>query len=255
MRPRTTTSRPRTGRSRPRTAATSTGYGENDIVCAISESRGLSPTIGLSFVNLTTSEAVLCQFTDTQTYARTCHKIHVFNPSDILYMSAATESNLVAIIAENLKVEENGMLLTEMNRKYWVEGSGHEYIQRLAFPDDLESLKVSAGGNFFATCCFAAVCPLPISVPIDQLPGYELRGASHECHIRPSDPAHPFRVFRGFYDDRSFHHLLTGIDTEPARCEVERLFVRPDEPDIDKDGCSDASQQHSSALYRCSQDC
>ncbi|ETN38840.1 uncharacterized protein HMPREF1541_06880 [Cyphellophora europaea CBS 101466] len=156
MRPRTTTSRPRTGRSRPRTAATSTGYGENDIVCAISESRGLSPTIGLSFVNLTTSEAVLCQFTDTQTYARTCHKIHVFNPSDILYMSAATESNLVAIIAENLKVEENGMLLTEMNRKYWVEGSGHEYIQRLAFPDDLESLKVSAGGNFFATCCFAA---------------------------------------------------------------------------------------------------
>lgn len=158
----TTTSRPLTGRSRARTAATSTGYAENDIICAVTESRGLSPTVGLSFVNLTTSEAVLCQFADTQTYARTCHKISVFNPSDILYMSTAAESNLVSIIAENLKPAENDIELTEIGRKYFSEGSGYEYIQRLAFPDDLESLKISAGGNFFATCCFAAVGVLPL---------------------------------------------------------------------------------------------
>lgn len=154
----TVTSRPRTGRSRARTAATSAGYADDHIVCAVTESRGLSPTVGLSFVNLTTSEAVLCQFADTQTYARTCHKISVFNPSDILYMSTAAESNLVSIIAENLNVGDTDIEMTEIGRKYWTESSGYEYIQRLAFPDDLESLKVSAGGNFFATCCFAAVC-------------------------------------------------------------------------------------------------
>ena len=154
----TTTSRPYTGRSRPRTTATSTGYGDNEIICAITESRGISPTIGLSFVNLTTSEAVLCQFADTQTYARTCHKIKVFNPTEIIYMSTAADSKLLSILHENLEVEKYGIEMTQIDRRYWSESTGFEYVQYLAFPDDLESLKVSVGGNYFATCCFAAVC-------------------------------------------------------------------------------------------------
>lgn len=155
---RRSTPRPQTGRSRPRTSATSTGYADNEIICAISEARGLPPTIGLSFLNITTSEAVLCQFADTQTYARTCHKIAVFCPSDVLYADTTVDSNLVSIISENLKVESNDVAMTGLPRKYWCDGRGHEYIQRLAFPDDVESLKTLAGGNFFATCCFAAVC-------------------------------------------------------------------------------------------------
>lgn len=152
-----TTSRPYTGRSRPRTAAASTGAGDNEILCAISESRGISPTIGLSFVNLSTSEAVLCQFTDTQTYARTCHKIKVFNPSEIIYMLTAADSKLLSIIRENLEVDKNDMLMTSIDRRYWSDGTGHEYVQQLAFPADLESLKLTIGGNYFAACCFAAV--------------------------------------------------------------------------------------------------
>lgn len=154
------TSRPFTGhgsRSRPRTAATSTGVSENEIICAISESRGISPTIGLSFVNLHTSEAVLCQFTDTQTYARTCHKIKVFSPSEIIYMSTAAESKLLSVIQENLEVERCDILMTSIDRRYWSDSTGHEYVQQLAFPADLESLKMTIGGNYFAACCFAAV--------------------------------------------------------------------------------------------------
>lgn len=152
-----TTSRPQTGKSRPRTAATSTGYDENEIVCAITESRGVSPAVGLSFVNLTTSEAVLCQFTDTQTYARTCHKIKVFSPTEIIYMNTAEDSKLLSIIQENLEVDRNGILMTKIDRRYWSDGAGFEYVQHLALPDDLESLKTSIGGNYFATCCFGAV--------------------------------------------------------------------------------------------------
>ena len=158
-RPTTITSKPQTGsRSRPRTAGTSTGYSDNEIICAISESRGISPTIGLSFVNVSTSEAVLCQFTDTQTYARTCHKIKVFAPSEILYMSSAEESKLTAIIVENLEVEKCQIAMRSLDRKYYSELSGHDYVHSLAFPDDLESLKMSIAGNYFATCCFSAVC-------------------------------------------------------------------------------------------------
>jgi DNA mismatch repair protein MSH4 len=165
IRKSTTTSHPYTGKSRPRTAATSTGYGENEIICAITESRGISPTIGLSFVNLTTSEAVLCQFADTQTYARTCHKIKVFNPTDILYMSSATDSKLCSILKENLETDEFDIAMTALDRRYWSEATGFEYVQRLAFPTDLESLKVSLSGNYFATCCFASVGPLIFCVP------------------------------------------------------------------------------------------
>jgi DNA mismatch repair protein MSH4 len=152
-----TNSRPFTGRSRPRTAATAIGVGENEIICAISESRGISPTIGLSFVNISTSEAVLCQFTDTQTYARTCHKIKVFWPSEIIYMKTAVDSKLLSIIRETLEVDKYDILMMDIDRQYWSDSIGHEYVQQLAFPDDLESLKVAIGGNYFAACCFAAV--------------------------------------------------------------------------------------------------
>lgn len=152
-----TTSRSYTGRSRPKTTATSTGYIDNEILCTITESRGISPTIGLSFVNLSTSEAVLCQFTDTQTYARTCHKIKVFSPSEIIYMSTAADSKLMSIVQENLEVDKYDITMTCIDRRYWSETTGYEYAQHLSFPDDLESLKVSIGGNYFATCCFAAV--------------------------------------------------------------------------------------------------
>jgi len=155
----TTASRPFTENSRPRsrTAATSSGFSENEIVCAVNESRGISPTVGLSFVNLSTSEAVLCQFTDTQTYARTCHKIKVFNPSEIIYMTTAADSKFLSIIRENLDVEGSSIEMTKIDRRYWCESTGHDFVQQLAFPNDLESLKISIGGNYFAACCFAAV--------------------------------------------------------------------------------------------------
>jgi DNA mismatch repair protein MSH4 len=160
----TTASRPFTGRRshlrsrvrRPATALTS-NVEDQDIICAIAESRGISPTVGLAFVNLSTSEAVLCQICDSQTYVRTCHKLKVFNPSEILYMSTAADTKLLSIIRENLEIDQYGIDMLSIDRRYWSETSGHEYVQHLAFPEDLESLKVSTGGNYFAVCCFAAV--------------------------------------------------------------------------------------------------
>lgn len=160
----TTASRSFTGRKgnlqsrgrRPATALTS-NVEDQDVICAITESRGISPTTGLAFVNLFTSEAVLCQICDSQTYVRTCHKLNVFNPSEILYMNTAADTKLLSIIQENLEVGQYGTKMQSIDRRYWSETSGHEYMHQLAFPDDLESLRVSMGGNYFAVCCFAAV--------------------------------------------------------------------------------------------------
>jgi DNA mismatch repair protein MSH4 len=123
----------------------------------VAESRGISPTIGLAFVNLDTGEAVLCQICDSQTYVRTIHKLKVYGPSEILIAATAAspKSKLFSIIEENL--EDIGSKLTLLDRRYWAETTGLEYIQSLAFKEDVEAIKVSVAGNYYAVCCIAAV--------------------------------------------------------------------------------------------------
>ncbi|KAI9764820.1 MAG: MutS protein msh4 [Candelina submexicana] len=152
---RTSTARPRTA-GRPRTTASAlSGSNQQQIICAVSESRGVSPTVGLAFVNLSTAEAVLCQICDNQHYARLVHKLLVFDPSQILIMSTAAspKSKMYSIVEENL----TGIPITLLDRKYWAETTGIEYITQLAPKEDVEALKVAVGGNYFATCCIAAV--------------------------------------------------------------------------------------------------
>ena len=169
----TTTSRPRTstrrstGRpstARPRTGASTIGVLDQELICAISESRGISPTIGLAFINLDTGEAALSQISDSQTYVRTLNKLRVYSPSQILVPSTAANppSKLFYILEEN-QDDINANLVT-VDRRYFAETTGLEAINQLAFVQDVEAIKISIGGNYFAVCCFAAVCSRTSSV-------------------------------------------------------------------------------------------
>ncbi|GAB7334577.1 hypothetical protein MBLNU13_g06556t1 [Cladosporium sp. NU13] len=161
----TTTSRPRTGRrstgrpstARPRTGLSTLGAENQEIISAISESRGVSPVVGLSFVNLDTGEAVLSQINDSQTYVRTIHKLIVFNPTTILVVSTASDpkSKLFSIIEDSLDDLDSNIRL--LDRRYWAETVGLDYIQQLAFAEDVEAIKTAVSGNYYAVCCFAAV--------------------------------------------------------------------------------------------------
>ncbi len=153
---RATASRSRT---RPRTATSTAGGGDQQVICAISESRGVSPIVGLAFVNLSTTEVILCQISDSQTYVRTIHKLSILEPTEILFMNTAAQpaSNLYSLIDDHL---HDRVRISVIDRKFWTETTGLDYIQRLAFKQDIEALKVSLEGNFYATCCFAAVCCL-----------------------------------------------------------------------------------------------
>lgn len=63
------------------------------------------------------------------------------------------KSKLYSIVEDNLPQ----MVITLCERRFWSEAAGHEYVEDLAFKDDLESIKMSLEGNYFATCCLAAV--------------------------------------------------------------------------------------------------
>ncbi|PUU80668.1 DNA mismatch repair protein MutS [Tuber borchii] len=152
-RPPTSTCRPRT--SRPRTATSAAGGGAQQVVCAVTESRGVSAIIGLCFVNTTTGECVLSEICDTQTYVRTMQKLAVFDPTEILVSPAAAsppKSTLLSIIEDYVP----GAMITEVPRRYFNERSGHDYIQQLAFPDEVASIRVAVSGKFYAISAAAA---------------------------------------------------------------------------------------------------
>ena len=150
------TARPSTGR-RSRAGSTIGGAETQQIICAISDARGVSPTVGMAFVNTSTAEAVLSQICDNQFYARTLNKLQIFEPSVILIVSTSgppnTKSKMYQIVEDNII----GATIVTVDRKYWSETAGLEYIQQLAFTEDVEATKVAIGGNYFATCCFSAV--------------------------------------------------------------------------------------------------
>ncbi|TVY24077.1 MutS-like protein [Lachnellula hyalina] len=149
------TARPSTGR-RSRAGSTIGGGESQQIVCAINEGRGITPTVGLAFVNISTGEAVLSQICDNQFYAKTLNKLQVFEPTEILIVSTAGPPNLKSTMYKI--VEENiiGAKMVLVDRRYWSETSGLEFISQLAFAEDVEAIKVAIGGSYFATCCFAA---------------------------------------------------------------------------------------------------
>ena len=151
----TGTSEPRTrARTATSTHAVSTGH---DIVCAVTESRGVSPIVGLGFVNLSTAEVVLCQIVDNQSYVKTLHKLAVLEPTTIIVPETAVnpvKSKLFHALQPNLLL---GVSLERAPRRYWDEDAGVDYIHQLAFEDEVETFKVSVTGSFFAVCCLSAV--------------------------------------------------------------------------------------------------
>ena len=99
-----------TTRQRPATGASRIG-GLQNFVCALTESRGVSATIGLCFVNFSTSkisqalfrrtlintdkdECVLSEICDSQQYVRTLQKLHVYDPTEVMrpYIGMSTSS-------------------------------------------------------------------------------------------------------------------------------------------------------------------
>lgn len=143
--------------ARPRTGVSTLGVSFERVICAVSEGRGISPTVGLAFLNLDKAEAVLCQISDSQTYIRTLQKLQVYSPTQIIIANTAVKplSKLASVIdeyGESLRTE-----LVVVDRKYWSEKSGLEYLENLTFAEDIDSVKISIGESYYAICCLSAV--------------------------------------------------------------------------------------------------
>ncbi|KAF4589678.1 hypothetical protein GQ602_003567 [Ophiocordyceps camponoti-floridani] len=156
-----TGTRPSTGsgrsRSRAGTASSILGLGEQqNIICALGESRGITPSVGVAFVNASLGEVVLSQICDNQSYVKTIHKIQMLTPSRIIFMSSACppqKSSTLFTLVQELVPEAR---CDAFDRAAWSENAGLDYINRLACPPDVEPVKVALQGKYYSICCFAA---------------------------------------------------------------------------------------------------
>ncbi|KAK7970630.1 muts domain V-domain-containing protein [Apiospora saccharicola] len=159
-----------------RSAAASSVWGSDGhhVICAISEARGVSPSVGLAFINATTNEAVLSQICDSQFYVKTIHKIRIYWPSVILMVNTAflphPKSPLLSLVEEAM----SGTPIEALDRKYWSETLGLEFIQTLSFREDLDATKVAIQGNYYATCSFAAPSEDTMMIDISTIQSLEL---------------------------------------------------------------------------------
>lgn len=128
----------------------------HNIVCAVGEARGVSPSVCVAFINVFLGEAALSQICDNQSYVKTIHKVQLASPSRIIIPSTAYPPYQSSVLYSLLEQLLPNTSIDSYDRSAWSETAGLAYIQRLAFEDEIEPVKFALDGKFYATACFSA---------------------------------------------------------------------------------------------------
>ncbi|XP_061107602.1 mutS protein homolog 4 [Conger conger] len=118
------------------TCSSATSGTAASVIVAVVEGRGLARgEIGMTSIDLKFPELVLSQFADTGAYAKVITKLHILAPLEILMPDTASEkgkgTKLFSLINENFQ----NVSFTAIQRRYFNERKGLEYIQQLCAPE------------------------------------------------------------------------------------------------------------------------
>lgn len=231
-RPSTTSGR----RSQRGTTPSILGQSEsNDIICAVSESRGVTPTVGIAKVNLSLGEVTLSQICDSQSYVRTIHKLQLASPTRIVFTPSACRpsgpSTLFSLVQQLIPEAEAAC----HERSAWSESAGIEYMEALALDGDIGPLKVATQGKYYAVCCLSAVSheicyPSTLKRLMVCALGYEIHRSPIRCDLLSPVSAHWIPTFRRHDDDSYTRDAIIGSDAKLEVCQVERMPVWVIEP-------------------------
>ncbi|XP_043556003.1 mutS protein homolog 4 [Chiloscyllium plagiosum] len=106
------------------------------VIVAVVEGRGLARgEIGMASIDLKSPELILSQFADNTTYAKVITKLQILTPLEIIMPNTACDkgsgTKLFTLITENFK----SVALSTVQRKYFNETKGLEYIEQLCTPE------------------------------------------------------------------------------------------------------------------------
>ncbi|XP_077394456.1 mutS protein homolog 4 [Festucalex cinctus] len=218
--------------------SSSTAGSGSSVIVALVEGRGLARgEIGMASLNLKCPELVLSQFADTGTYAKVITKVHVLFPLEILMPDTACDkgkgTKLFSLITENFQ----GVAFTAIQRKYFNEKKGLEYIQQLCAPE-FSTVLMEVQAKYY---CLAAAAALLKYLEFIQNSIYAAKSlkvsfkGSEKTAMIDSASASNMELVVNNKDHRSEHTLLGVLNYTKTPGGARRLRSNILEPLIDVD--------------------
>ena len=133
------------------------GIPDSNIICAVSEARGIPPSVGIVFLNVSNGEVILSQICDNQSFVKTMHNIRVNQPSRILIVASACPPNPKSTLYRVIEEDLPEMTIIPLARKLWSTTQGLEDIDSFASHEEAHAVRVAVKDNFYVTCSLAAV--------------------------------------------------------------------------------------------------
>nr|XP_061824798.1 mutS protein homolog 4 [Nerophis lumbriciformis] len=222
----------------PTSCPSSTTTSAASVIVAVVEGRGMARgEIGMASLNLNCPELVLSQFSDTGTYAKVITMVHILLPMEILMPDTASEkgkgTKLFNLITENFQ----GVAFTAIQRKYFNEKKGMEYIQQLCAPE-FSTVVMEVQAKYY---CLAAAAALLKYLEFIQNSVYAAKSlkvsfkGSQQTAMIDSISARNMELVVNNKDHRSDHTLLGVLNHTKTPGGARRLRSNILEPLVDVD--------------------
>ncbi|CAH3162066.1 unnamed protein product [Porites lobata] len=123
-------------RRTPHVSSATPGMPPSSVVVAIVEGRGLAKgEIGMASIDLKKPELVLSQFSDNQTYVKVLTRLQILEPLEIIMPNTACENGNMSTLFKLLSDQLPYTNLSAVQRKYFNEAKGLEYVKQLCVPE------------------------------------------------------------------------------------------------------------------------
>nr|AAL18350.1 MutS homolog 4 [Mus musculus] len=183
------------------------------VIVAVVEGRGLARgEIGMASIDLKSPQIMLSQFADNTTYAKVITKLQVLSPLEIIMSNTAcvvgNSTKLFTLITENFK----NVNFTTVQRKYFNETKGLEYIEQLCIAE-FSSVLMEVQSRYY---CLAAAAALLKYVEFIQNSVYAPKSlkiyfqGSEQTAMIDSSSAQNLELLVNNQDYRS-NHTLFGV--------------------------------------------
>uniref|UniRef100_A0A8B9WFP0 MutS protein homolog 4 n=1 Tax=Bos mutus grunniens TaxID=30521 RepID=A0A8B9WFP0_BOSMU len=183
------------------------------VIVAVVEGRGLARgEIGMASIDLKNPQIVLSQFADNTTYAKVITKLKILSPLEIIMSNTAcvvgNSTKLFTLITENFK----NVNFTTIQRKYFSETKGLEYIEQLCIAE-FNTVLMEVQSKYY---CLAAVAALLKYVEFIQNSVYAPKSlkicfqGSEQTAMIDSSSAQNLELLINNQDSRN-NHTLFGV--------------------------------------------
>nr|XP_034356577.1 mutS protein homolog 4 isoform X3 [Arvicanthis niloticus] len=219
-------------------SATSSAASANapSVIVAVVEGRGLARgEIGMASIDLKSPQIMLSQFADNTTYAKVITKLQVLSPLEIIMSNTAcvvgNSTKLFTLITENFK----NVNFTTVQRKYFNETKGLEYIEQLCIAE-FSSVLMEVQSRYY---CLAAAAALLKYVEFIQNSVYAPKSlkiyfqGSEQTAMIDSSSAQNLELLVNNQDYRSNHTLFGVLNYTKTAGGSRRLRSNILEPLVD----------------------